>query len=100
LCSLEWKAFNSRGEAQSFIETGQSDRELFGMTDSTTQEELKTRYRALAAANHPDLFMNALPELLEEQTRKLAAINSAYERLTAPGTNQRLLTWILNSSQI
>ena len=85
--SLKWKAFDSRGEAQSFLETGQSDRELFGLTGSTTQEELKAKYRALAAANHPDLFMNAPSELLEEQTRKLAAINSAYERLTAPDKN-------------
>jgi len=80
--SLDWQVFKTLGEAQYFIKSGMSDRELFGITDQTTPEQVKIIYKSLVNANHPDLFMQATPEILKFQTERLAAINAAYERLS------------------
>jgi DnaJ like chaperone protein len=45
--------------------------------------EIKTRYRQLVAANHPDrLIARGLPqEFIRIATKRLAAINAAYEMI-------------------
>lgn len=57
--------------------------EVLGVDPSASNEEIRRRYRRLVAANHPDrLIGEGLPqEFIAVATRKLAAINAAYETL-------------------
>ena len=57
--------------------------EVLGVDPSASDEEVRQRYRRLVAANHPDRLMGqGLPEeFVAVATRKLAAINAAYEEL-------------------
>ena len=50
-----------------------------------TDAELKAQYRKLVAENHPDMLIaRGVPaEFIDIATRKLAAINAAYEEITA-----------------
>jgi DnaJ like chaperone protein len=51
------------------------------LTPQATDEEIKRQYRKLVADNHPDKLMGrGVPaEFVEIATRKLAAINAAYD---------------------
>jgi DnaJ like chaperone protein len=51
------------------------------LTPQATDEEIRRQYRKLVADNHPDKLMGrGVPaEFVEIATRKLAAINAAYD---------------------
>ena len=53
------------------------------LTPQATDEEIKRQYRKLVADNHPDKLMGrGVPaEFVEIATRKLAAINAAYDTI-------------------
>jgi len=53
--AFEWRAFATRDEAESFLRTGKTDLELFGLEEGYTSDQLKKSYRGLALTNHPDL---------------------------------------------
>ena len=56
---------------------------VLGVKPSVTNKELKSHYRNLVAENHPDrLIARGLPEeFLLIATKKVAAINEAYEQI-------------------
>jgi len=58
---------------------------VLGVEHSISDEDLKTAYRALVRENHPDkLIAEGLPEeLVELANEKLAAINNAYDQISA-----------------
>jgi DnaJ like chaperone protein len=53
------------------------------MEPSESDEEIKSRYRALVRDNHPDKHIAAgMPEeLVAIATERLATINAAYDRI-------------------
>lgn len=57
--------------------------DVLEVTPSISNEALKARYRKLVAENHPDkLIARGVPEeFIAVATRKLAAINEAYEEI-------------------
>jgi DnaJ like chaperone protein len=61
---------------------------VLGADRSMSNDELKRRYRQLAADNHPDReFARGLPpEAVKIATERLAAINSAWDRIAAERT--------------
>jgi len=56
---------------------------ILGLSYSADEEELKQTYRRLVRENHPDSLMarGVPPEFLKLANDKLAAINSAYEKI-------------------
>lgn len=58
---------------------------ILGVTPDISDPELKATYRRLVKEHHPDRLMaQGIPrEFLSVATDRLAAINSAYERITA-----------------
>jgi DnaJ like chaperone protein len=56
---------------------------VLGLTPNVSNDDLRTRYRKLVRENHPDAMMaRGVPkEFIDMATRKLAAINSAYEQI-------------------
>jgi DnaJ like chaperone protein len=59
--------------------------DVLEVAPNIADDELKSRYRKLVAENHPDRLMaRGVPaEFVSIATRKLAAINAAYEEITA-----------------
>jgi len=57
--------------------------DVLRLSPDTTDADIKAQYRKLVRDNHPDRMMaNGVPaEFLELSTRKLAAINVAYETI-------------------
>jgi DnaJ like chaperone protein len=53
---------------------------ILGIEPGLSDEEVKSRYRKLVRANHPDRHIAAgvPPELIDIATKRLAAINAAY----------------------
>jgi DnaJ like chaperone protein len=58
---------------------------ILNASPRATDAELKSQYRKLVAENHPDMLMarGVPPEAVGIATKKLAAINAAYEEITA-----------------
>ena len=58
---------------------------ILGVERTISDDDLKTAYRALVRENHPDkLIAEGLPEeLVELANEKLAAINDAYDQISA-----------------
>ena len=58
---------------------------ILGVSPDMTNDEIKSAYRGLVRENHPDkLIADGLPkELIDMATEKLAAINDAYEKVSA-----------------
>ena len=56
---------------------------ILGLSYSADDEELRQTYRRLVRENHPDSLMarGVPPEFIKLATDKLAAINSAYEKI-------------------
>ena len=56
---------------------------VLGLVPDVSDEALKSRYRELVRENHPDaLIARGVPdEFIEMTTRKIAAINAAYEAI-------------------
>ena len=56
---------------------------VLGLDPSVSGDELQSRYRQLVRETHPDVMISrGVPEeFIDMATRKLAAINSAYERI-------------------
>ncbi len=56
---------------------------MLGVDPCIANDELKRRYRTMVKENHPDRHIAAgVPEeMVEIATRRLAAINAAYERI-------------------
>jgi DnaJ like chaperone protein len=58
---------------------------ILGASPKASDAELKSQYRKLAAENHPDMLIarGVPPEAIGIATKKLAAINAAYEEIQA-----------------
>jgi DnaJ like chaperone protein len=56
---------------------------VLGIEPTASDEEVRRRYRELVAKDHPDKLMGrGVPEeMIVIATRKLAAVNSAYDRI-------------------
>jgi DnaJ like chaperone protein len=56
---------------------------ILGASPKATDAELKSQYRKLVAENHPDMLIarGVPPEAIGIATKKLAAINAAYEEI-------------------
>lgn len=56
---------------------------VLGLSPDASNEEVRSRYRLLVRETHPDVMIaRGVPEeFVEIATRKLAAINAAYERI-------------------
>ena len=58
---------------------------ILGVSRDMTNDEIKSAYRSLVRENHPDkLIADGLPEeLIDMATEKLAAINDAFDKVSA-----------------
>ena len=58
---------------------------IMGLTESSSKEEIKKRYRDLALAKHPDTFsnINIPPDLIKQASENFSRINSAFKLLMA-----------------
>jgi len=56
---------------------------VLGLSHGATDAEVKAQYRALVRQHHPDTLMahGVPPEFIDQATRKLAAINVAYDAI-------------------
>ena len=74
----EFRYFRAR-----FVTDNGSPNDVLRLSPDVTDAEVKAQYRKLVRDNHPDRLMaNGVPaEFLELSTRKLAAINVAYETI-------------------
>jgi DnaJ like chaperone protein len=74
----EYRFFRAR-----FVTDNASPYDVLRLSPDATDAEVKAQYRKLVRDNHPDRLMaNGVPaEFLELSTRKLAAINVAYEAI-------------------
>lgn len=74
----EFRFFRAR-----FVLDNANPYDALRLTPDATDAEVKAQYRKLVRDNHPDRLMaNGVPaEFIELATRKLAAINTAYEAI-------------------
>lgn len=74
----EYRFFRAR-----FISDGCNPYDVLKLSPAATNEEIKARHRKLVIDNHPDKLMGrGVPrEFVEIATRKLAAINAAYDTI-------------------
>jgi DnaJ like chaperone protein len=74
----EYRYFRAR-----FVVDNGNPYDVLRLSPDTTDADIKAQYRKLVRDNHPDRMMaNGVPaEFLELSTRKLAAINVAYETI-------------------
>ncbi len=68
-------------EADAYV--GNNPFQILGVSDNSTLDEIKQRYHALCAENHPDrLSSMGLPkEFIELATTKMSRINDAWTRV-------------------
>lgn len=66
-----------------FVVDHTSPYDVLGLSPSASLEEVKRRHRDLVKETHPDrhIARGASPELVDVATRKLQAINTAYETI-------------------
>lgn len=62
-----------------FLGDGSDDYATLGVPPDATDAEVRTAFRALAAANHPDRFSHLGPRAADEATARFRAILEAYE---------------------
>ena len=64
--------------------TKDSPYNILGITPEISNDALKIHYRKLVAENHPDKMIarGVPPEFVAIATKKIAAINAAYDELT------------------
>ncbi|KAB2916051.1 MAG: DnaJ domain-containing protein [Hyphomicrobiaceae bacterium] len=76
---VEFRQFRAR-----FVVDPSSPYEILRISPDATDEEVKAQYRKLVANNHPDKLMGSgvPPEFIDIATRKLAAINAAYDAIS------------------
>ena len=74
----EYRFFRAR-----FVKDNCNPYDVLRLRPDATNEEIKRQYRKLVADNHPDKLMGrGVPaEFVEIATRKLAAINAAYDTI-------------------
>jgi DnaJ like chaperone protein len=74
----EYRFFRAR-----FIRDCGSPYDVLKLEPSATDAQIRAQYRKLVADNHPDKLIGrgVPPEFVEVATRKLAAINAAYESI-------------------
>jgi DnaJ like chaperone protein len=74
----EYRFFRAR-----FISDGCNPYDVLKLSPSVTDAEIKAQHRKLVVDNHPDKLMGrgVPPEFVEIATRKLAAINAAYDTI-------------------
>ncbi len=80
------QAFGLRGGGTSGGQAGAEDPySVLGVARSASMDEIKAAWRDLTRQHHPDtLIAKGLPqEYVELATRKMAAINAAYDRIRA-----------------
>lgn len=72
----EYRFFRAR-----FVEDNTSPYDVLKLAPTATDAEVRAQYRRLVRDNHPDKLMatGVPPEFIELATRKLAAINAAYD---------------------
>jgi DnaJ like chaperone protein len=72
----EYRFFRAR-----FVVDNDNPYDVLKLSPAATREEVKAQYRKLVADNHPDKLMGrGVPrEFVDIATRKLAAINAAYD---------------------
>lgn len=74
----EFRFFRAR-----FVKDCDNPYDVLRLSPSASDEEIKAMYRKLVRDNHPDMLMGrGVPaEFIDIATRKLAAINAAYETI-------------------
>jgi DnaJ like chaperone protein len=74
----EYRFFRAR-----FVADHGNPYDALRLSPDATNEEIRRQYRKLVADNHPDKLMGrgVPPEFVEIATRKLAAINAAYDTI-------------------
>jgi DnaJ like chaperone protein len=74
----EFRFFRAR-----FVHDNANPYDVLRLAPDATNEEVKAQYRKLVRDNHPDQLMaRGVPaEFIDLATRKLAAINAAYETI-------------------
>jgi DnaJ like chaperone protein len=74
----EYRFFRAR-----FVADHGNPYDALRLSPDATNEEIKRQYRKLVADNHPDKLIGrgVPPEFVEIATRKLAAINAAYDTI-------------------
>jgi DnaJ like chaperone protein len=74
----EYRFFRAR-----FVKDNSNPYDVLRLSPQAADEEIKLQYRKLVSDNHPDKLMGrgVPPEFVEIATRKLAAINAAYDTI-------------------
>src|SRR5262245_46565145 len=74
----EYRFFRAR-----FVKDNCNPYDVLRLGPQATNEEIRRQYRKLVSDNHPDKLMGrgVPPEFVEIATRKLAAINAAYDTI-------------------
>ena len=74
----EYRFFRAR-----FVQDNDNPYDVLRLSPAATRDEIKAQYRKLVSDNHPDKLMGrGVPsEFIEIATRKLAAINAAYDTI-------------------
>ncbi|NBD10982.1 DnaJ domain-containing protein [Corallococcus sp. c25j21] len=67
--------------AQQHLGDATSHYEALGLTAEATDAEVKTAYRKLAAAHHPDKASHLGPKAAEQAARRFQAVRDAYEEI-------------------
>ena len=59
----------------------QSPRQVLGLSDEASNDEIRTAYRTLCQIFHPDRFESSSAEVLAEAMRRMQEVNWAYAQL-------------------
>lgn len=74
----EYRFFRAR-----FVEDAANPYDVLKLSPAASNDEIKAQYRSLVRNNHPDRLIatGVPPEFIDLATKKLAAINAAYETI-------------------
>lgn len=81
LCSMYYKQSGYESQSARYSQNYNYDYEVLGVSESSSDDEIKKSYRSLVKKYHPDRLQNASEEDIKVAKEKFQKIQTAYENI-------------------